>query len=398
MKFVKFTEYLLTNEEYDLGINPGTELLLTEADIGEFQKRYENFDKCVLLSEVDDAKIYKGGDLSLMPEGSKVGFYYPGGLGDAACHTSIVSVLAYRYPKITFYVFSKMETAAVWKNNSWIYSGQAMSAPFTRASYDMMDLWLLGDAVVYNLKNKDQPNIYDVLLNHFHVPMEVEEKRPFLFVTDKDRENIFKKLARSMFYSENFLKEKFLIFAPAASKSNRSWPISKWYPFTSAAEAMGYRIITVDPSSMRYTERDLVAMASIADRIVTVDSAMLHLGAAFQKKTIALFGPFSPPMRSTTYTNCVSLWAKSECEMAPCCHHDKDFPDGCPSSSIGFCGVIDRIQPEDVLKVLKAMEDAPAQAEQLRPPTFEYGDDAARELKEHLAKLTEGLAAGTVTI
>ena len=57
----------------------------------------------------------------------------------------------------------------------------------------------------------------------------------------------------------------------------------------------------------------------------------------------ALFGPFAPHMRSSTYPACVSVWPKAACPNAPCCWHDDGFPEGCPGAKDGACKVLDAI-------------------------------------------------------
>jgi len=76
---------------------------------------------------------------------------------------------------------------------------------------------------------------------------------------------------------------------------------------------------------------DFVALISLADVIVSCDSAALHLGAAFQTPTVGLFGPSSSYAR-TKYHPRVRILESSQLPCIPCwkkwdepCQHPDEY-------------------------------------------------------------------------
>jgi ADP-heptose:LPS heptosyltransferase/glycosyltransferase involved in cell wall biosynthesis len=64
--------------------------------------------------------------------------------------------------------------------------------------------------------------------------------------------------------------------------------------------------------------RETAALVNECDLMVCVDSGMLHLAAALEKKTIALFGTIRPLNRVLYYENCDELYPAGEMDCVPC--------------------------------------------------------------------------------
>lgn len=62
--------------------------------------------------------------------------------------------------------------------------------------------------------------------------------------------------------------------------------------------------------------RQLFSIVWALDAIITVDTGVLHIAGAFDKLTIALFGPIPAEWRCSTYKNCYPLQSKLRC--CPC--------------------------------------------------------------------------------
>jgi len=55
------------------------------------------------------------------------------------------------------------------------------------------------------------------------------------------------------------------------------------------------------------TVRQLMALVNKSDYVVSVDTGVLHIAGAFNKKTVAIFGPIKAKYRCSTYKNCVPI-------------------------------------------------------------------------------------------
>ena len=64
--------------------------------------------------------------------------------------------------------------------------------------------------------------------------------------------------------------------------------------------------------------RETASLINECDLVVCVDSGILHLAAALEKKTIALFGTIKPLNRILYYENCDELYPAGEMDCVPC--------------------------------------------------------------------------------
>jgi ADP-heptose:LPS heptosyltransferase len=62
--------------------------------------------------------------------------------------------------------------------------------------------------------------------------------------------------------------------------------------------------------------REFFSVVKACDYVLTVDTGTLHIAGAFEKKTLALFGPIAGDWRCSTYRNCIFIQA--ECKCSPC--------------------------------------------------------------------------------
>lgn len=60
--------------------------------------------------------------------------------------------------------------------------------------------------------------------------------------------------------------------------------------------------------------RDLISLVYISDMVLTVDTGTLHIAGAFNKKTVALFGPIPPEWRTSYYQSVYVLESKARCK------------------------------------------------------------------------------------
>ncbi|MFX0084284.1 MAG: glycosyltransferase family 9 protein [Candidatus Hodarchaeota archaeon] len=68
----------------------------------------------------------------------------------------------------------------------------------------------------------------------------------------------------------------------------------------------------------RTTIRQAAALMSESDLVIAPDSGFIHLAAALDKRTIALFGNITPYLRIKYYEKCDILFPKGEISCIPC--------------------------------------------------------------------------------
>lgn len=376
MHFAKFKKFFPIAPEFGEGILEQSNLLITENELAGFSQailRESSFEDAVELSDVPTDKIYRGQEV--LPPNSKVAFYYPAGMGDAACHTALVCAFKNKFPDATIRVFCHPSCAGVWFLNPFIEYRCARAMRPTKEALDDCDIWLLGDSVVYKLTGSDQPNIYSVLSDHFQIPLALNQQRPFMFVSSEETAALDAKLKN---FGLNILEEATMIFAPIATRVNRCWPDRHWKELVHQIQReMGFRVLALgDRASASklsilaetcavlcgaLTPREMVVLTHQADRVITVDTSFLHFAAAFEVPTVSLFGAFTPKSRASTYPYSHNIWLKDSCANAGCSYHDHGFPEGlCPhKEEQQACQPMDDLTPRMILDELRNMESAP---------------------------------------
>jgi len=119
--------------------------------------------------------------------------------------------------------------------------------------------------------------------------------------------------------------KKIILCAVQSSNPSRDWSIKKWEELIKRLKKLDYKIIVADPNINwedqdivffnHHTLREFFALASKADFIITLDSGLLHIGAAFNKLSLGIFGPTDPKIRCI-YDNSHYIHKNLDCE--PC--------------------------------------------------------------------------------
>ena len=91
---------------------------------------------------------------------------------------------------------------------------------------------------------------------------------------------------------------------------------------------------SIDPSKCRtfigYNRDilDTVALLEQSALVVSVDTGLIHIGAAVGTPVYGIYGPFPGKIRLSTYRNCKWIEPKTkELTCTPCCRHDWDLCD-----------------------------------------------------------------------
>lgn len=168
----------------------------------------------------------------------------------------------------------------------------------------------------FNYEQTHQPFINKTKIELFADGLNVNLKRkiPIINLSQEERK-----------WAEDFVKglpkKKTVLLAPLSKNPSRDWPLNKWKELIQKLKETTYNIVVID-KSLRWDDksinffnspnlRKLFALVSKSDIIITQDSGVLHIGAAFGIKTIVLFGPIDHKMR--TYSNCFEIHKETGC-------------------------------------------------------------------------------------
>ena len=156
--------------------------------------------------------------------------------------------------------------------------------------------------------------------------------------------------------------KKTVVICWYAVGSNRTYPPELTQQLISLLSLEGYTPIVVGIQDYDFYNcinlqrktsiRQLFAIINQADYVITVDTSALHIAGAFDKKTVALFGPIRPEWRCSTYRNCIPIRADVPC--IDCDDRQNMAPDKCLCNKIKDA-CMKSIKPEKIVKVLKRL-------------------------------------------
>ena len=153
------------------------------------------------------------------------------------------------------------------------------------------------------------------------------EMRPRYFVSDDERA-----------FQQQFWKENRLTSETVVGVQLHSDEVYRDYPHMKQLVrhlAQHYRVIVFDTEAITDLDSERIvrveglpmrkafALVAACDAIVAPDSAFVHLAAAFDTPTVALFGPVDGAIRTKHYPNCVYLDVRDKLGCMPCWRNDK---------------------------------------------------------------------------
>lgn len=107
-----------------------------------------------------------------------------------------------------------------------------------------------------------------------------------------------------------------------------------------------------------WTFRHRAALVETADCLLAPDSSLLHVAGALGVPAVGLYGVFPWQLRTLYAPTTRALMRVEGFPCAPCHHHAtpaKPFPEKCPTASKGYCGVMDAIPVEQIVKAVEEM-------------------------------------------
>jgi ADP-heptose:LPS heptosyltransferase len=119
----------------------------------------------------------------------------------------------------------------------------------------------------------------------------------------------------------------------------------------------GLRTIT-DGWSFRHR----AALVETCDCLLAPDSSLLHVAGALKVPAVGLYSVFPWQLRTKYAPTTRALTRLEGFPCAPCHHHatpTKAFPDHCPTKAKGYCGVMDAITVEQIVKTIEEIARVP---------------------------------------
>lgn len=286
-----------------------------------------------------------------------------GGLGDLTLLTPVLREIKRRWPSVKIAVACIKELGQSIHNIPFI--DEVLQYPVARSVAETYDGWIWLENAIE--KNEDAKTLHSVDCVAKFIGLDLPadcDKRQAYVVTEKER-------AWAQWAYPRINGKRRLCVQVGASARCRTYPQQKlgvviaeflkqeWEVFLLGQPGEvkvpeqprpGLRIVTDG-----CTFRQRAALIETADCVLAPDSSLLHIAGALDIPAVGLYGPFPWQVRTAYNPTTVVLSRREGFSCSPCFHHatlQKQFPDNCPTRSKGFCGVLDAIPPDQIIKAI----------------------------------------------
>lgn len=316
-------------------------------------------------------KRYKGQDLKK----KKLLVIRTGGLGDIMFSQPVIKYLKEKNPNAFIVYACAPRYSLIFKSWPKGLVDQAISSPFSTKLFNEMDYHLPYEGSIERNFESHEVNAYDIYsemagLNIDHT----DPKYKIELIPDEE----------SLRKVKPYLpKEKFIVIQVRGTSPHRMMTTAKWVSILQKLEKeIDHKFIFIDTpeNSGLYdrlvSEYDLdkdryinlssiskdinyaIAVISLSEGVVGIDSAMAHIGAALDKPVMGIFGPFKGDLRLRYYKH--SEWVEPkdcECPLLPCFLHGSEVTK-CPYVEAKVpADCMEHIDENEVIsKVKKLME------------------------------------------
>lgn len=157
----------------------------------------------------------------------------------------------------------------------------------------------------YNYERVNQPHIEKNKIELFAEAMSIQKVDTDIDIILSNEE---KKWIEKYLHKNKLDVKKIIIMGIRSTSQTRDWPLDYWKGLIERLKRLNYSIIIADKELdwedrdifffKGYTLRELFALISKANFIICNDSGLLHIGGAFKKPTLTIFGPTDPKVRS----------------------------------------------------------------------------------------------------
>lgn len=286
-----------------------------------------------------------------------------GGLGDLTLLTPVLREIKRRWPAVKIAVACIRDLGQSIQNLPFI--DEVLPYPIPVATAQSYGGWVWLENAIENNEDAKTLHSVDCVAKFIGLTLPADcDKRQAYVVTEKERADIKEAYPR-------IPGVRRLCIQPKASAACRTYTKTGqviaeflklgWEVFLLGREGEfktdpkpGLRTIT-DGWSFRHR----AALIETCDCVLAPDSSLTHIAGALGVPAVALYGPFPWQVRTAYAPTTHAIVRKEGFSCAPCFHHErpgKKFPDNCPTKSKGFCGVMDAIEPSQI--VSKIMEIA----------------------------------------
>ncbi|QJA06999.1 methyltransferase domain-containing protein [Thermosulfurimonas marina] len=320
--------------DYHLVLREGEKLLFADDVFALVPPEYQ---KLLAPVKAELPPFYRGEDL----RGKTLLVVAQAAIGDALCMTPALREVKRRFPDLRLWVSVSGRARPVLEGLPYIDELLPMPVPYAKvkkADYLVKCIEMVGKPQF------DQLNLVEYFLWKLYLPR-AEDETPDVRVDEEPLAEL-----RPVFEEIRRLApgKKVLLFHYLASSVHRTLPpkllaeiekltAEEYVPvicslpqedLTVEVSLDVYGVRAANLSSLMKDVRYLVAAVSLADAVITADTATLHIAAGLKKPTVLVSGPINPEFTSRTYPTVVPARAhyRGETCMAPCGQHATGQP------------------------------------------------------------------------
>ncbi len=374
---------------------------ITSATIDTEKKCLKNGDDVFTqkFKELLKQKTWKFQDLN----GKRVLLCGAYSIGDQLWYTHTLHLLKQKYPDAKIYTLTYMGYGdGLWAGNPEV---NELQMPVTAAAFESFDYYIPLLSIVASNVNMAESSRQGKIVHSTRTPYEdfadllglypidLNEAKPRLYPTQDDWVLFCRKITDKHFRhlvqgtqvispvnyivvqmhtqkeSRDFTHEQLLDITRALRREYSNtliFMVGEDLAGVSTKGSDAYRYIisemrndTIPPipivstATFRYTFRELAAMVNNAMLVVTPDSMVSHLAAAFDVPLVSCYGSYSAKWRAVTYKYCESIELQGICPIAPCAYPGAGFPKDCPTQEQNHCGVMAGITGEMVVEAAR---------------------------------------------
>lgn len=311
------------------------------------------------------------------------------GIGDLLILSAGLKSLKEAYPEHLIVMGCKKEYSVIFENNPYVDEIVYDKKDICKEEYEhIFDCTRFFEHEHYPQDGYDSGHVDRIeLLYRDMLKIRAVDRRPLYYITEEEKEWAKSKLA-------NYSKTNILVgFHISSNAPARNYPIDYFIQLQKYLKGKGITSILLGNPKGQYCEidygrlrgdglinlvglslRETAAIINEMNLMVCIDSSLLHLSAALEKKTIALFGNILPKARLQYYDTVDELFSTNKLSIDSCVCNDAIWLNKClPAckslTSDGKCGLcMYEHTPQKVFtKILMNLDMLPFKSQKLRP-------------------------------
>lgn len=272
-----------------------------------------------------EERKYKGQDLKR----KSVIVFRNGGIGDLMFFFPAVAELKRKYKNSKVVVCCSNKYSDLFLGNDDF--DKVIHLPLELEELLKYDYYIQLQGIIEDNKDAETRNAYDLHNERFYVQPDEDNMIPKLFPQKEEINKVEKYIEKD---------KKNIVIAYAASVPIRSvnpdlyinliQSLNKQYKdkfnfiivCTPSQENEAKKILNICDNlttkiftGREHKLRELIALVSLSNCVISPDSGLIHIGAAFKKPLIGIYGPFSSMLRMKYYRNAIGLDSKTNCIM-----------------------------------------------------------------------------------